>query len=49
MICFSKQLNEHGQEEFEYMTEFQAHSKGFDTLSSSEITESITGIEWINN
>ena len=31
------------------MTEFQAHTKSFDTLSSSEITESITGIEWINN
>jgi serine/threonine-protein phosphatase 2A regulatory subunit B len=49
VICFNKQPNDLGQEEFEYMTEFQAHIKSFDTLSSSEIAESITDIEWINN
>ena len=31
------------------MTEFQAHIKGFDVLSSSDVPEWVTAIEWINH
>jgi serine/threonine-protein phosphatase 2A regulatory subunit B len=48
VICFEQVLNDAGQTDFEYLTEFQAHTKSFDVLASHEISESISAIEWIN-
>ena len=48
VICFQHQRNEQGVEEFEYLTEFQSHNKTFDVLSSHEVSETVTAIEWIN-
>lgn len=48
VICFSLAENASGQQEFEYLTEFQAHTKSFDVLSSSDISETVNCIEWIN-
>lgn len=48
VICFNLIENETGQKEFDYLTEFQAHSKSFDVLSSSDISETINCIEWLN-
>ena len=49
VICFQLQQNEQGVEEFDYLTEFQSHTKSFDVLSSHEISETVTAIEWINS
>lgn len=49
MICFKRVRDDFDQEEFEYLAEFQAHSKTFDVVSSHEISETVTGIEWLNN
>ena len=48
VICFQIQHNAQGVPEYEYLTEFQAHTKSFDVLSSHEISETVTNIEWIN-
>ena len=48
VICFQLQENDEGVWDYEYLTEFQAHSKNFDVLSSSEISETVSDIEWIN-
>ena len=48
VICFELGRNEDGEEEYEYLTEFQSHTKSFDVLSSHEIRETVTAIEWIN-
>ena len=34
IIIFERIKNEDGQTDFDYLTEFQAHAKGFDVLSS---------------
>lgn len=47
VICF-KLSTEAGVPEYEYLTEFQAHTKSFDVLSSHEISETVSAIEWIN-
>ena len=49
VICFQLKPNEQGVEEFDYLTEFQSHTKSFDVLSSHEISETITAIEWVNS
>jgi hypothetical protein len=36
------------KDDFEYLTEFQAHEKSFDTLSSQEIPDTITQMLWVN-
>ena len=41
--------NDHGQPEYEYLTEFQAHTKAFDVLSSQETSETVVSLDWINN
>ena len=48
VICFNLTENDSGQKEFDYLTEFQAHSKSFDVLSSADISETINCIEWLN-
>ena len=48
VICFQIQHNAQGIPEYEYLTEFQAHTKSFDVLSSHEISETVTNIEWIS-
>jgi hypothetical protein len=48
VIIFERK-NDQGVEDFDYFTEFQSHTKSFDTLQSSDISEHITGIEWLNN
>jgi len=48
-VIIFEHKNEQGLEDFDYYTEFQSHSKSFDVLNSTEITEEITAIEWLNN
>ena len=48
IIIFEKVKNEQGLDDFDYFTEFQAHTKSFDVLNSSDISEEITAIEWLN-
>ena len=48
VIIFERKI-EHGQEDFDYFTEFQSHTKSLDVLNSNDISEEITGIEWLNN
>ena len=48
IIIFSLIQNSLGLPEFDYLTEFQAHSKSFDVLSSTDISETVNAIEWIN-
>jgi len=48
ILCFGLQRNDQGEEEYEYLTEFQSHTKSFDVLSSHEISETVTAIEWLN-
>lgn len=48
VIIFEKKF-EKGEEDFDYFTEFQSHTKAFDTLNSSDISEAVTSIEWLNN
>ena len=48
VICFNLTENDAGLKEFDYLTEFQAHSKSFDVLSSADISETINCIEWLN-
>ena len=48
MIIFERVKDEKGEIDFEYLTEFQAHEKTFDTLNSCEVPEELTAIEWIN-
>ena len=48
VIVFERK-NEQGLDDFDYFTEFQSHTKSFDTLNSTDISEEITGIEWLNN
>jgi len=49
IICFSLEKDERGIEEFDYMTEITAFTKKFDGLTSRDISEQITAIEWLNN
>ena len=49
VICFQLQQNEQGVDEYEYLTEFQSHTKSFDVLSSHEISETVTAIQWVND
>lgn len=48
VIIFERKF-EQGREDFDYFTEFQSHTKSFDVLNSTDISEEITGIEWVNN
>lgn len=48
VIIFERKV-EQGVEDFDYFTEFQSHSKAFDVLNSTDISEQITAIEWLNN
>lgn len=48
VIIFERKI-ENGQEDFDYFTEFQSHTKTYDTLLSSDISEQIKSIEWLNN
>jgi hypothetical protein len=48
VIIFERKV-EQGNEDFDYFTEFQSHTKSFDTLNSSDISEEVTSIEWLNN
>ena len=48
VICFQLGKNERGQLDYEYLTEFQAHASTFDVLSSQQISETVTGLQWIN-
>ena len=47
LIVF-EQIQEGGQIEMDYLTEFQSHETAFDPLTSSQIPEKINAIEWIN-
>ena len=47
VICFGKDLDENGQEDYGYITEFQAFHDSFDVLTSQEISKEITNIEWL--
>ena len=49
VITFQQAENENGQMEFEYMTEFQAHTKAFDVLSSQETNETVVSLDWVNS
>jgi len=49
IICFERITTENGQTDFDYLTEFQAHSKGFDVLNSQDVPECVQSIEWINS
>ena len=49
VITFQMGENDHGQPEYEYLTEFQAHTKAFDVLSSQETSETVVSLDWINN
>ena len=49
VITFRLGENEQGEQEYEYMTEFQAHQKQFDVLSSVETSETVVSLEWINS
>ena len=49
VICFKMIVNEQKQIEYDYLTEFQAHTKSFDVLASHEISESVSAIEWVNS
>lgn len=48
VIIFERKF-EQGHEDFDYFTEFQSHTKAFDVLNSTDISEEITAIEWLNN
>jgi len=48
VIIFERKC-EQGVDDFDYFTEFQSHTKSFDTLNSTDISEEVTGIEWLNN
>lgn len=48
VIIFERKFDQ-GHEDFDYFTEFQSHTKSFDVLNSTDISEEITGIEWLNN
>ena len=39
IIIFERTKNDKGEPDFEYLTEFQAHEKTFDTLNSCEVPE----------
>jgi serine/threonine-protein phosphatase 2A regulatory subunit B len=36
-------------EQFEYFSEFQSHTREFDPLRSIDVEEEITGIEWMRH
>ena len=41
IILFERIQNEDGQTDFDYLTEFQAHAKGFDVLNSQDVPECV--------
>lgn len=47
VIVFQK-IEEDGQVDFDYLTEFQSHESAFDPLNSAQIPEKLNAIEWIN-
>lgn len=49
VIIFEKITLASGAEDYDYLTEFQSHTKRFDTLQNQEIPETVTAIEWLNN
>lgn len=50
IICFQlTDFEKSGQNEFDYLTEFQAMTKSFDVLQSQDISETVTAMEWLNS
>lgn len=47
IIIFKERNSKKKEENLEYLTEFQSHTKEFDPLRSMEIEETITGISWM--
>jgi serine/threonine-protein phosphatase 2A regulatory subunit B len=48
VIVFQNENNKQKDEQLEYFTEFQSHTKEFDPLRSMEIEEGITGLSWLS-
>ena len=48
IIVFSKYL-EKGEEDFEYLTEFQAFHSDFDVYTNHSIPQTVTATEWLNH
>lgn len=49
LITFQLSQLGKGRSEWNYLTEFQAHNRKVDVLSSQEISEAVTDIEWCNS
>lgn len=47
VIVFQSELGKQKDEQLEYFTEFQSHTKEFDPLRSMDIDEGITGLSWL--
>lgn len=48
VIIFNLEPNDEGEEEFAYLTELYAHKRAMDVLSSTEISETVSNLEWVN-
>lgn len=48
VIIFQNEPGKQKEQQLEYFTQFQSHTKEFDPLRSMEIEETITGISWLS-
>jgi serine/threonine-protein phosphatase 2A regulatory subunit B len=47
-IIIFQRIEEEGQVDYDYLTEFQSHETAFDPLNSQQIPEKVNVMEWIN-
>ena len=48
IIIFERIVNENDEDDFDYLMEFQSHEKEMDVLNSSDTSETVTAIQWVN-
>ena len=48
IIIFERIVNENNEDDFDYLMEFQSHEKEMDVLNSSDTSEAVTAIQWVN-
>ena len=49
VIIFERIINENGDLDFDYLTEFQSHKRGINTYTNQRLSEAVTQIEWLSN